>query len=420
MRILMAALCGAAIFSAEALACVGAYVDTAYRGNVSQLCPGSGTITTFSHQNAFPNDAISSFSIPAGYAVEACEHGDGSGTCQTYFSSVSNVGTLFNDKFSLVRVIRFNFDDFYLAISSDPQYPWSCKTSGEYCDDTSIASADNQLQVNSMNALLSNYGKHRFAGSIINGDLTAFGHDWQFEKFVELYEHGLNMNMYLGLGNHDYANNVNDCFENNCATRMALYLKDQVRTLNPVRFDYGESGVYYSFPSLRKDYRGSFGYSWDVGGVHFVQLNNYPTYTVAWNGWNFGSARRDQFYINSALAWLRTDLASARSQGKKIVLNFHDFGDHWNAQQSDFVQILKDFQVSAIFAGHIHSHAGHVYRYDNLYGTGKHLPVFRSGAAVFHNYLLVRFNNGQMQVQKVDSTNGASYVLSNVGSYPLY
>lgn len=399
--------------------CIGAYVDTWYNGSVSWLCPSSSTISTFG-TSSFPNDAISSFKIPTGFAVEACQHGNGSGLCRTYFASVGNVGDIYNDEFSLVRVIRFNYSDFYLTISSDPQYPWSCASSGQSCDNTSIADQDNYKQVSSMNAILYNYGKHRVAGSIINGDLTAFGHDWQFEKYKQFYENDLQMNNYLGLGNHDYANNVNDCWENNCATRMVWHLRDQVKSLNPHRFDYSESGVYYSFPEYRKDHRGSLGYSWEIGNVHFVQLNNYPTYDTNWNGWNFGSARRDFFDINSALNWLRSDLSDARNRGKKIVLNMHDWGDHWNRNDSGFVQILKDYKVSAIFAGHIHSNVGKVSQYTDLHGSGKHLPVFRSGAAVFHDYLLVRFQGSQMVVQKVDSSNGSNYSLSNVGSYSLY
>jgi len=395
--------------------CVGAYVDTQYNGSVSWLCPSSSTTSNFS-TSSFPNDAISSFKIPSGFAVEACEHGGGGGQCQSYYSSVGNLGSQFNDQFSHVRVIRFNYSDFFMTISSDPQYPWSCANSSQNCSDEGIAYNDNYNQVSSMNAILNNYGKHRVAGSIINGDLTAFGHDWQFNKFVELYERGLNMNNYLGLGNHDFANNVNDCYENNCATRMATYLRDQVNTLNAKSFDFQESGVYYSWPSFRKDHSKSLAYSWEVGDVHFVQLNNHPTYTTSWNGWNFGGARRDYFNIQSAMPWLKQDLANARSRGKKIVLNFHI----WSTGNAEFQQMLKDYKVSAIFAGHIHSSVGKVAQYSNFHGTGKHIPVFRSGAAVFHDYLLVQFKGNQMIVQKVDSSNGSNYSLSNVGTYSLY
>lgn len=403
--------------TAQAEPCVKVYEHSNYKGDVNTLCPGSSKVTGFS-MSSFPNDSISSISVPEGLAVEGCEHSDGSGQCRTYFTSSSYVGSKFNDEFSRIRVIRFNYDDFMMTISSDPQYPWSCGASGGSCDDTSIADRDNERQVASMNAILSNYGKSRVAGSIINGDLTAFGHDWQFDKYREFYEDDLKINNYAGLGNHDIENNVNDCWENNCATRMANYLEGQVNSLNVKRFDYRVSGSYYKFPAYRKDHNGSMAYSWDVGDVHFVQLNNHPIYTTNWNGWNFGSALRDYFNISSALSWLRSDLRDAANEGKKIILNFHD----WNASayNSEFMQILKDYNVSAIFAGHIHSTIGKVSQYTDLHGPGKHLPVFRSGSVVYHDYLLAQFKNDQLIVKQVDSSNGSNYSLSTVGTYPMY
>lgn len=400
----------------QADSCVKVYEHSHFKGAVHSLCPGSNKVTEFG-MSSFPNDSISSISLPAGLAVEGCEHSDGSGQCRTYFTSSSYVGSQFNDEFSRLRVIRFNYDDFMMTISSDPQYPWSCGAAGGSCDDTNIADRDNARQVASMNAILNNHGKDRVAGSIINGDLTAFGHDWQFEKYREFYEDDLKINNYAGLGNHDFENNVNDCWENNCATRMANYLVGQVESLNVKRFDYRVSDSYYQFPAYRKDHNGSMAYSWDVGDVHFVQLNNHPLYSNSWNGWNFASALRDYFSINSALSWLRADLKDAANEGKKIILNFHD----WNASayNSEFMQILKDYNVSAIFAGHIHSTIGKVSQYTDLHGPGKHLPVFRSGAAVYNDYLLVQFKNDQLIVKQVDSRNGSHYSLSNVGTYPL-
>ena len=302
--------------SAQAADCVKAYEDTWYRGGVSKLCAGAGKETTFTTAN-FPDNKISSLSIPSGLAAEICELGSGDGQCRTYFSSVHNMGNLFNDKASFIRVIRFKYDDFYMVMSSDPQYPWSCGNGSNHCDDEMKATIDNEGQVAAMNALLSDLGRDRLAGTIINGDLTAFGHDWQFEKYREFYEQDLRMNNYPGLGNHDIANNVDDCASNNCANRMAMYLINQVRSLNPKRFDLEESDTFFKFPTLAKEYKKSLGYSWDIGPVHFVQLNNYPKYERKWNGWNYGSARRDYFDLKSAMAWLKEDLKDARRRGKK-------------------------------------------------------------------------------------------------------
>ncbi|WP_281648980.1 metallophosphoesterase [Parendozoicomonas sp. Alg238-R29] len=401
---------------AQSETCVGAYNDTWYRGAVSWLCPGAGTVTSFTTAS-FPNDHISSLEIPSGYAAEICEHGNGGGECRTYFSSVHNMGDLFNDKASFIRVIRFNYNDFYMIMSSDPQYPWSCGNGHSDCDDETLATIDNEGQVAAMNALLRDLGRERLAGSIINGDLTAFGHDWQFDKYRQFYEKDLKINNYPGLGNHDISNNVDDCASNNCANRMALYLIDQVRSLNPKRFDLHEGDTYYRFPTRRKEYKNSLGYSWEIGNVHFVQLNNYPKYERKWNGWNLGSARRDYFDLTSAMNWLKTDLADAHSRGKKIVLNYHI---PTNFYDPDFQKLMKDYDVSAIFAGHYHSTNGIYRTLNSFHGSGKHLPILLSGAAVYNNFLLVRFRGDSMEVQRVNSTGNGAYTLTAIGSFPLY
>ena len=63
---------------------------------------------------------------------------------------------------------------------------------------------------------------------IVNGDLTAFGRGHELEWYKEIYGK-LIPRVYPGLGNHDYANNVDECAQNQCANRMVLYLRDEVR-----------------------------------------------------------------------------------------------------------------------------------------------------------------------------------------------
>ena len=306
---------------------------------------------------------------------------------------------------------------FYMAFMSDPQYPWSCKTEGENCDDREQAWQENINQVDSLNALQDDLGSAHLAGLVINGDLTAFGHDWQLDAYRELYHERLRMTVYPGLGNHDMANNVDDCFENRCATRMMQYLKNHVGTLNVRSFDYHDSGTYYQFPSLKRKYSKSFAYSWDVGNIHFVQLNNYPTYTANWNGWIFNKARRDYYQIESARQWLIDDLEQASREGKHIILNYHIAGF-----TDDIIDILRQYKVSAIFAGHIHQYIGQVgfYTLENFYGVGQHLPVFLGGAVVFQKYMLVHFMADQFAVSIVNSEPGGNYSLEEEGIYPLY
>ena len=406
-------------YAKESQQCPIAYVDLNLTGSSYTMCPGSGDETIYTYQ--VRNDSISSIFINpnSSIAVEACEHVDGSGRCQTYFKTVLSIGTELNDTFSYFKVIRFSYDDFVKVISSDPQYPWACGKKNIPCNNRGQADLDNANQVASMNAIQADYGKSRVAGSIINGDLTAYGHNWQLAKYFQFYERDLRMNNYPGLGNHDYANNVNNTYENQDATRMMEYLINSVHSLNVNSFDYRDSGTYYWFPKLVRFRENSFGYSWDVGTVHFVQLHNYPTYTASWNGWNASEARQDYFNIHSSLQWLRNDLSQAYRSGKKIILNFHDWGDHSNIHNAEFVQILKDFKVAAIFAGHIHQSIGELQGYPNLHGPGRHLRVFRSGSVAYNNYLLARFLKNDMIINKVDSSNGKKYKLEPIGKFEL-
>lgn len=317
-------------------------------------------------------------------------------------------------KFDPVTKSHASAGDFYMIFASDTQYP---RTQADD-DDRANSERLNRDHARSMQAVAAQVGPSNLKGVIINGDLTEYGHDWQFAKYREVYD-GLGLKIYPGLGNHDYANNVNDCAENNCANRMVTYMNDYVKGLKPTSYDFRESDVHYKFPSLRKVYEGSLAYSWDIGNVHFVQLHNYPAYAASWNGWNAGAARRDFFEIKSSMNWLRKDLADARNQGKAIILNMHDGGDHFigehRAEYDEFIKMIDEFKVSAVFAGHTHHQCGKV---DWEGGVKPNVPLFRSGAAFYSNYLLVGFNSGEMLVEVVSSDGGKAR-RQTIGAFPL-
>jgi hypothetical protein len=64
----------------------------------------------------------------------------------------------------------------------------------------------------------SNQTASKFAFTVINGDLTAYFHPDQHSEFRAIYHAGfpwaypvaLKTPVYLGLGNHDYENNLNN------------------------------------------------------------------------------------------------------------------------------------------------------------------------------------------------------------------
>jgi uncharacterized repeat protein (TIGR01451 family) len=114
--------------------------------------------------------------------------------------------------------------------------------------------------------------------------------------------------------------------------------------------------------------RGDYHYSWDWHDVHFVQLNLFPG--------DSPDPSHPNIDPHGALAWLRQDLASrVGSSGRPVVIIHHygfdcfSAGDLYNScgHQSDwngwwteeqralYWAAIADFNVVAIFTGHIHS-----------------------------------------------------------------
>lgn len=303
-------------------------------------------------------------------------------------------------------------EKFSIIISSDPQYPWydHVLPPGLTTDEQIKQNSERQIsqQYQSMNALAKerkdNNSEFQVKGVLINGDLTAFGHDWQFDKYKALVS-TLEIPHYPGLGNHDYSNNVDDSYNNNCASRMVDYMYAWLK-LNAgiLNYDFSERS-YYQFPELRTDYIGSLSYSFNIGKVHFVQLQNFPSYTDDWNSWNAGSARRDFYFIKPSFYWLKNDLAIARNRGDIIIVSLHDYHDNFiEPYVTEFNEIMVKYGVSAVFAGHIHPDCGQ-------YGTigSSTIPFFRSGAASYQDYLVADISNNQMTVRKMECPYDGNY-----------
>src|SRR5262249_10666465 len=119
-------------------------------------------------------------------------------------------------------------------------------------------------------------------GVIINGDLTAFFHPWQVDLYRQFYDPSfpgadpdvLQLPLYAGLGNHDYANNVNDCSGNEAADLLAYGANScAAHAARYVRAMLGCETV-PTFPArgIHAFDNNSLAYSWDIGTWHFVQM----------------------------------------------------------------------------------------------------------------------------------------------------
>ncbi|WP_223480422.1 MULTISPECIES: metallophosphoesterase family protein [unclassified Pseudomonas] len=284
----------------------------------------------------------------------------------------------------------------HIVFASDPQFPWTDNT------DARLPESDSQKRERSRWLIETQYDsiadfRRQQGGSaavpvMINGDMTAFGHADERSYIQQTLDSKLQGDYDYGLGNHDYQNNVDDCFLNNCAAGSIEDLKKRywgkVGSMDLAARASGSSTIYY----------GSLAYSRDYGDVHLVQLHNEPTYSVTFSSGTFFSPK--DFEITPALDWLERDLQQARAQGKIILLNMHkpnDFMGDWS-QEKRFRDMIEKYEVTAIFAGHLHGHGGTIW-----YTNG--VPGFISGSASQQTYLIASFSEDRknLHVYAVDN-----------------
>jgi hypothetical protein len=304
---------------------------------------------------------------------------------------------------------------FTMMISSDPQFGRDdAKKTEEYntiskqYEDMNALAADGELKLNVL-------------GCIIDGDLTNYGHKEQLDIYRELTGK-LTMRVYPGLGNHDYDINVDDTAQNKGADNMVVYMYDWIQDNKTNLNSYDIKGKTYSSQSNVSFYcEGSLAYSFDIGKVHMIQLQNYPSYTRQWAGSSFGFLM--MVTIKNSFAWLENDLTKARWGGKIIIINLHDYGDSDYAiftgdGRTRFEALVKEYGVSAVFCGHVHGSFGYQGNVSNSC-----IPYFRCGGTCENEYLVATFDteNKEMIVQKrnLNSSTGTYEFSSSEGPYGL-
>ncbi|WP_347905094.1 metallophosphoesterase [Pseudomonas purpurea] len=299
----------------------------------------------------------------------------------------------------------------HMVFVSDSQYPWSDLTDEGLPDPNKEARSKELigLQYSDISSFRKLNGGAAGIPVMINGDITAFGHGGERSYMKSVFEDKLEGLYDYGLGNHDYANNVDDCFLNNCAAGSVNDLKDRywgkVGSMDLAARSSGLGTVYY----------GSLAYSKSYGDVHMVQLNNEPTYTVRFTAGN--PLASTVFEITSALDWLEQDLKRAREQGKVIILNMHKvyLWDGGDEQISRFRQMIEKYKVTAAFGGHDHWGAGTYFDWDKRKYFGD-VPVFMSGSASQQTYLITSFSADKksLSVSVVRNSNWPSRKVDKV------
>ena len=276
----------------------------------------------------------------------------------------------------------------HMVFASDTQYPWTDKTDSRTPESSDEFTQRSKWLVESQLASIADFrtrnGSQPTIPLVINGDITAFGHGWQRDYMASALKRHFGTDYLYGLGNHDYENNVDDCFSNSCAAGSIVEFKEHHEG-KVDSFDLKITGG-----ALNRLYSGSLAYSKTIGEVHMVQLNNEPTYTTEISSfWN-----PTTFNITSALDWLETDLRLARVAGYAIIINMHKpleiKGDA--SQQKRFIEMIRKYQVTAVFAGHLHKDGGSSYWLGNV-------PMYLSGATSQQTYLITSFTEDRKQLQ---------------------
>lgn len=174
----------------------------------------------------------------------------------------------------------------------------------------------NRVQRQALDALISSLD-YKPAALVINGDLTDFGHLHQLHEFRQVWYNNFPIPFILGLGNHDYQNNINDCALNFCAHTMLSWYADYVKNMSIVA-DIQRKTVKFDV-----EFTGSLAYTERVCStseklcVFVIQLNNAIDYNVEFSSlfvkWN----------ISSPMKYLHNELNLLGSTSLPILLNMH-------------------------------------------------------------------------------------------------
>ncbi|WP_022708774.1 aegerolysin family protein [Bartonella bovis] len=372
-------------------------------GWVKYQVQDDGTILTFKWNNPYTGKNS--------YSVNSSD--------KDYFFTTKGTGKGNNATMTWNVNRKSSMKDHLLIIAADPQ-AWRL----DYGDPNSTANRDPWIKTNTKVAQA--IKSHRADFHLVNGDLTEFGRPKTYTDYKNVYNIP---NLYEGLGNHDYANNVGDCTligtisRDSCAmsavTRMLSEINKYETQLPNFNKDVTDKFI-SSFPGVQptRFIEGSLSYSWDYGDIHYVQLQNFPIYTVHMSDVYFS------INITKSLDWLEKDLKAAADRGKTTILNFHDARRHVGDHDSHFIKpeniqdltkfksILARYDIAAIFVGHTHVQSFCQAKDDKVFGN---IPVYTAGALYRGDYYLLDVKGKSVNVKAYNGKNGTGVVVRNLG-----
>lgn len=262
-------------------------------------------------------------------------------------------------------------------------------------------------------------------GVVVCGDVTDDGggqtaepgEGAQLLQFSHRYQQGhgpdrVHYPVYIGLGNHDLDQDGRppnlDWYRNELRDYVRLNHKPSVFFKPTVPVDnYDEA---------------SDNYSWNWQGLHLVQMQRFG------GDRNKGAA--------GGLDWLKADLAAYAGDGRPVVLFQHYGWDHfslerWDPEKKTFdaegdgpphwwsdadraalLDILKGYNIAAIFHGHEHETA--------MIYQAAGLDIVKATAAYMGGFALVRVTKKGMDVvlgTAMDETGGVKFLAAHHKSF---
>jgi len=282
------------------------------------------------------------------------------------------------ETFTIDTEMSLPTNQYSLVITSDPQYPWTDKTDDGISEPEKVKESRSEELIRAQYESVNEYNAKSGLRSLtmINGDITAFGHNYQWNKMNNLFQI-LDQTYYYGLGNHDIENNQNDCFQDGCFNTSLNHLRGHVtQNHNIIDFDYNTVS--------------SHGYSIEVGtGLTYVQLNNYPTMSY--------TSKYSKHGISPNLSWIEKEFSKARTKGHNIIVGVHKPNDWKTGPSPEFISLLNRYKVKAVFAGHYHKNIGE-FSSSSYFGQ---TPVFLSGSASQESYLIVENDMNYLNIYQV-------------------
>lgn len=167
--------------------------------------------------------------------------------------------------------------------------------------------------------------------------------------------------VFEGIGNHD----LNE----------KGFVWDRIRERNAIRLDAGMIGAVSS---------NGLHYSWDWGGIHFVNVNLFPG--NAWEGEADAYGRAHD--PRRARDFLTEDLrAKVGDSGRPVIVvhHFRPIDENWwtYAAADRYQRVLQDYNVVAILVGHQGGGVNNVWRGINWISSNGELVACRIGSNEF-------------------------------------